>query len=98
MDVKIKEKLASKKISNFTSLPIYVKNAVINALYRGDIGPKTIGLINSGDWANATKEYLNHKNAKSGPSQIQRRMKTNALAFAQYAKNKNEYFGFTTYF
>ena len=98
MDVKIKEKLASKKISNFTSLPIYVKNAVINALYRGDIGPKTIGLMNSGDWANATKEYLNHKNAKSGPSQIQRRMKTNALAFAQYAKNKNEYFGFTTYF
>ena len=98
MDVKIKEKLASKKISNFTSLPIYVKNAVINALYRGDIGPKTIGLINSGDWANATKEYLNHKNAKSGPSQIQRRMKTNAVAFAQYAKNKNEYFGFTTYF
>jgi GH24 family phage-related lysozyme (muramidase) len=91
MDVKIKEKLASKKISNFTSLPIYVKNAVINALYRGDIGPKTIGLMNSGDWANATKEYLNHKNAKSGPSQIQRRMKTNALAFAQYAKNKNEY-------
>jgi GH24 family phage-related lysozyme (muramidase) len=91
MDVKIKEKLASNKISNFTSLPIYVKNAVINALYRGDIGPKTIGLMNSGDWANATKEYLNHKNAKSGPSQIQRRMKTNALAFAQYAKNKNEY-------
>jgi GH24 family phage-related lysozyme (muramidase) len=91
MDVKIKEKLASKKISNFTSLPIYVKNAVINALYRGDIGPKTIGLMNSGDWTNATKEYLNHKNAKSGPSQIQRRMKTNALAFAQYAKNKNEY-------
>jgi GH24 family phage-related lysozyme (muramidase) len=98
VDVKIKEKLASKKISNFTSLPTYVKNAVINALYRGDIGPKTIGLMNSGDWVNAAKEYLNHKNAKSGPSQIQRRMNTNAIAFAQYAKNKNEYFGFNYYF
>jgi len=94
VDVKTKEKLASKKISNFTSLPTYVKNAIINALYRGDIGPKTIGLMNSGDWTNAAREYLNHQNAKSGPSQIQRRMKTNAVAFAQYAKNKNEYFGF----
>ena len=94
VDVKTKEKLASKKISNFTSLPTYVKNAIINALYRGDIGPKTIGLMNSGDWSNAAREYLNHQNAKSGPSQIQRRMKTNAVAFAQYAKNKNEYFGF----
>jgi len=51
-------------------------------------------LMNSGDWTNAAREYLNHQNAKSGPSQIQRRMKTNAVAFAQYAKNKNEYFGF----
>lgn len=98
VDVKIKEKLASKKISNFSGLPIYVKNAIINGLYRGDLGPRTIGLMNKGDWGSAAKEYLNHKNAKSGPSQIQRRMKTNALAFAKYAKTQNEYFGFNYYF
>lgn len=94
VDVKIKEKLASNKIDNFSSLPMYVKNAVINALYRGDLGPKTIKLINTGNWGAAAKEYLNHQNARSGPEQIQRRMKTNALAFAQFAKNQSEFFGF----
>jgi GH24 family phage-related lysozyme (muramidase) len=86
VDVKIKEKLAGKKISGFGSLPQYIKNAIISGLYRGDLGPKTIGFINSGDWNKASVEYLNHKNAKTGPSQIQRRMKTNALAFSHYAK------------
>tara|TARA_R110000868_G_scaffold9602_12_gene47329 strand:+ start:4188 stop:5885 length:1698 start_codon:yes stop_codon:yes gene_type:complete len=94
VDVKVKEKMASSKISNFTSLPQYVKNAVINAFYRGDMGPKTVKLMNSGNWGAAAKEYLNHQNARGGPDQIQRRMKTNALAFAQFAKNQSEYFGF----
>lgn len=98
VDVKVKERLASNKIKDFTSLPQYVKNAVINGFYRGDIGPKTIKLMNSGNWAAVAKEYLNHQNARSGPEQIQRRMKTNALAFAKYAKAKNEYFGFNYYF
>jgi len=88
VDVKIKEKLASNKISNFNTLPISVKNAIINALYRGDLGPKTIAFMNSGKWDSAAKEYLNHKNAKSGPEQIKKRMNTNALAFVQFAKNK----------
>ena len=88
VDVKIKEKVASSKIGNFGSLPVPVKNAIINALYRGDLGPKTIALMNSGKWDSVSKEYLDHKNARSGPEQIKRRMKTNALAFDQFAKNK----------
>ena len=88
VDVKVKEKLASSIISNFNSLPNSVKNAIINALYRGDLGPKTIALMNSGKWDSVAKEYLDHKNAKSGPEQIKRRMNTNAMAFAQFAKNK----------
>jgi GH24 family phage-related lysozyme (muramidase) len=88
VDVKIKEKLASSKISNFNSLPVSVKNAIINALYRGDLGPKTIALMNDGKWDSVAKEYLNHKNARTGPEQIKRRMNTNAMAFAQFAKNK----------
>jgi len=88
VDVKIKEKLAAKKIGNFSNLPTSVKNAIINALYRGDLGPKTIAFMNSGNWNLVAKEYLNHKNAKSGPEQIKRRMNTNALAFAQFAKDK----------
>jgi len=94
VDVKIKERLANNKINNFSSLPQYVKNAIINAFYRGDIGPKTIKLMNAGKWNLVAKEYLNHENARSGPKQIQLRMKTNAAAFDKFAKNKNEYFGF----
>ena len=45
--------------------------------------------MNSGKWDSVSKEYLDHKNARSGPDQIKRRMKTNALAFDQFAKNKN---------
>jgi GH24 family phage-related lysozyme (muramidase) len=85
-DVKIKEKLASNKISNLSSLPKYVQNAIINGFYRGDIGPKTIGHINSGNWSQASSEYLDHQNAKSGPDQIKRRMKTNALALSHHGK------------
>ena len=88
VDVKIKEKLASSKINNFNNLPNSVKNAIINALYRGDLGPKTIALMNDGKWDSVAKEYLNHKNARTGPEQIKRRMNTNAMAFAQFAKNK----------
>ena len=78
--------LAKKKVSGFDSYPQYVKNAIINGLYRGDLGSKTIGNINSGDWKAASVEYLNHSNARSGPDQIKRRMKTNALAFSHYGK------------
>ena len=85
-DVKIKEKLASNKINNLSSLPKYVQNAIINGFYRGDIGPKTIGHINSGNWKQASSEYLDHQNAKSGPDQIKRRMKTNALALSHHGK------------
>ena len=88
--MKLKEKLASKKISGFSSFPQYIKNAIINALYRGDLGPKTIGLINKGNWKSASEEYLNHKNAKSGPTQIIRRMKTNALAFNNYDRQSGQ--------
>ena len=100
VDVKVKEKVASNKIKDYNNYPIYVKNAIINGLYRGDLGPRTISLMNAGEWNKVASEYLNHNNAKSGPDQIKRRMKTNALAFVYFAKQqqKNEYFGFNYYF
>jgi len=90
VDVKIKEKLANKKIGKFIGLPQYIKNAIINALYRGDLGPATVTLINNGDWEGASKEYLNHTNARSGPDQIKRRMKTNALAFSHFGEQNSQ--------
>lgn len=97
-DIKIKEKSAENIITGFKNFPMYVKNAIINALYRGDMGPKTIKLINSGDWNLVPIEYLNHQNAKSGKEQIKRRMQTNAYAFLNYSKQMKEYFGFNYYF
>lgn len=85
-DVKSKEKYAASKIPDYNSFPQPVKNAIINALYRGDLGPSTIKKINDKKWKDVSKEYLNHTNAKTGPDQIKRRMKTNAHAFDQYAK------------
>lgn len=86
VDVKIKEKLASKLIPDYDKLDQGTKNAIINALYRGDLGKKTIGLINAKDWKSASIEYLNHKNVKSGPDQVKRRMKTNAALLYKNSK------------
>ena len=86
VDVKIKEKLASKRIPDYSSFDQNTKNAIVNALYRGDLGPKTIKLINAKDWKGAAAEYLNHSNAKSGPEQVKRRMKTNAALLYKNAQ------------
>jgi hypothetical protein len=82
IDVKVKEATAIRLIPDFKSLNTTTKNAIINALFRGDLGKKTISYINKKDWKNATKEYLNHKNAKTGPVQVKKRMIANANAFA----------------
>jgi len=85
VDVKIKEKLASKLIPDYARFDKPTQNAIVNALYRGDLGPKTIKLINAKEWKRAAAEYLNHSNAKSGPEQVKRRMKTNAALFYRNA-------------
>ena len=86
-DIESKEKLARNRIPNYNKYPDYVRNAIINALFRGDMGPKTLGLINSGKWDSVATEYLNHENYKSGKyKQIKDRMNLNADAFSRYAK------------
>lgn len=87
VDVKIKEKLASKLIPDYDKLDQSTKNAIINGLYRGDLGKKTIKLINDKNWIAAANEYLNHKNVKSGPDQVKRRMKTNAALLYKNSKS-----------
>lgn len=88
VDVKLKEKLASRLIPSYTSFDQNTKNAIVNALYRGDMGKKTIAAINNADWKLAAKEYLNHPNARSGKEQVMRRMKTNAAIFYKNSLNK----------
>ena len=89
-DIASKVSLAKKKMSQFDSFGVPVKNAIINALYRGDLGPKTIKLINADKWEDVPSEYLNHPNYKSGPTQIKNRMAKNAEAFASVRGNKSK--------
>lgn len=85
-DISAKESFAKRKIENYDKLPQYVKNGIINALYRGDLGPKTLKLMNMGQWDGVAKEYLNHPNYTSGKyPKIKERMKMNADAFEKYA-------------
>ncbi|XP_053404966.1 uncharacterized protein LOC128558779 [Mercenaria mercenaria] len=82
------ERKIGKKL--FGGLTMNVKTAIVNAFYRGDIGPKTIALIKQEKWAEAAVEYLNHngyKNAKkNGMSGIIPRMKCNAEQFKKVNK------------
>ena len=48
-----------RRIPKYDSYPKYVQMAIMNASYRGDLGPATIKLINSGQWDKVSKEYLN---------------------------------------
>ena len=88
VDVKSKEKIASRLFPSYNSFNQDTKNAIVNALYRGDMGKKTIAHINNGEWVSATKEYLNHPNARSGKEQIIRRMRTNAALLYRNSLSK----------
>lgn len=86
-DIAAKQHLAKSKMPKFDKFPEYVRDAIINAMYRGDLGPKTIKLINSNQWNKVSAEYLNNKNYKSGGyAQIKDRMKNNADAFDRFSK------------
>jgi GH24 family phage-related lysozyme (muramidase) len=85
-DIALKASFAKKKMTEFEKFPSYVKSAIINALFRGDMGPKTVELINKREWNKVAPEYLNHTNYKNGKyKQIVDRMKSNADAFSRYA-------------
>ena len=86
--IRTREQQARDWIPRFDNYPKYVREAILNAMYRGDLGPKTRGLINAGKWSQVSKEYLNHSNYIN-PGRyggVRDRMKGNADAFDRYAK------------
>lgn len=91
-DIAKREVAIQQALPSYHTLPQYVKNAIVSAWYRGDLGPKatpkTMALMKAGDWANAAVQYLNHHDFKSGFAGVKKRMQDNADAFAQYAKEK----------
>jgi GH24 family phage-related lysozyme (muramidase) len=81
-----------RRMPKYDSYPKYIQMAIMNASYRGDLGPATIKLINSGQWNKVSKEYLNHPNY-TNPGNMRGvvvRMKSNADAFDRYATEKSK--------
>ena len=95
-DIKSKINLARRKVKNFDSLPKSAQNAVVDGFFRGDLSgsPKTLRLMNSGDFRAAAEEYLNnaeYRTSKREGTGVAPRMERNAAAFksVNYMKKKS---------
>jgi len=91
-DIAKREVAIRKALPEYDSLPQYVKNGIVSAWYRGDLGPKatpkTMALMKAGDWSQAAAEYLNSRDFKTGFAGVKKRMQDNADAFAKFASEK----------
>jgi hypothetical protein len=77
-DIRSKIKLAQSKMKNFDGMPLTIKIAVINALFRGDMGPRTMDLLSQNKFGQAAKEYLNHREYRTtSNSGVKKRMDWN---------------------
>ena len=95
-DIKSKINLARRKVKNFDNLPKSAQNAVVDGFFRGDLSgsPKTLRLMNSGDFRAAAEEYLNnaeYRTSKREGTGVAPRMERNAAAFksVNYMKKKS---------
>jgi len=84
---------ASEKVKGFANMPEDLQNAVLSAVYRGDLGPKTAKLLSKGEFKAAAKEYLNHKEYKERKKKdpedgVVKRMERNRDAMLKYAGDK----------
>lgn len=81
-DISAKIDIAKKHMKNFDGFPAPVKIATINALYRGDMGPRTMELLGQNKFDAAAREYLNHKEYKTTSNRgVKKRMDWNAEVF-----------------
>lgn len=77
-DIRDKIRLAKTKMKNFDGMPLTVKIAVINALFRGDMGPRTMALLSQNKYAQAAREYLNHQEYRTTSNKgVKKRMDWN---------------------
>jgi len=72
---------ARRRFPYFDNYPQEAQFAILDAIYRGDMGPRTASLINQGRFEDAAEEYLNHRGYRTatsrGLSGIRRRMEAN---------------------
>jgi LysM repeat protein/GH24 family phage-related lysozyme (muramidase) len=93
-NLKTAEAKAKLLINTYDKLPTEVKQALINACYRGELGtkktPNTLKLMNQGKWDIAAREYLNHSEYQSAKpdSTVKKRMNWNYEQFRNLAKSE----------
>ena len=81
-DIQLKINRIKSKIKNFDILPMTVKIAVLNSLFRGDLGPKTEMFLAQHKFKEAADEYLNNREYRSTNNRgIKKRMEWNAKVF-----------------
>ena len=75
------------------SLPRYVRQALVNAMFRGELKSthKTVNLMNQNKWQEAAKEYINHNEYKKGDPGVKTRMGWNYGKFKYYADSLKVY-------
>ena len=79
---------ARRLFRDFDSWPASVQAAIVDGIYRGDLSgsPKTIGLINEGQWAAAADEYLNNREYRAAKLPgVVKRMLENSKRFRSMA-------------
>lgn len=69
----------------FDRWPVYLQQEIMQAKYRGDLGPKTIGLIRSGQWDKASEEIKRVRDYKH-PG-IRPRVDAVSTALKRYGKD-----------
>lgn len=86
---------AAKKVKGFGAFPEDLQNAVLSAVYRGDLGPKTAELLSKGEFDAAADEYLDHKEYKKRKEKnpedgVVKRMERNAEVMRKHGKSEPE--------
>lgn len=84
---------AAEKVKGFVNMPQDLQNAVLSAVYRGDLGPDTAKLLSKGEFKAAAEEYLDHeeykKRKKKNPNDgVVKRMERNRDVMLKYAGEK----------
>lgn len=77
------------KISDFDSYPDSVQQALVNAMFRGELkaNHETVKHIRNNQWSKVAAEYLNNDEYKTGDPGVKTRMAWNATQFREYAAN-----------
>lgn len=85
-DLYAASKKAKKLVPEYSTFPDNVRQALINATYRGELKSthRTVKLMNAGKWKAASAEYLNNAEYKSGTG-VKDRMDWNHAQFLTMA-------------